>query len=153
MKRLHINLSVADLDRSVAFYTSLLAAPPTVRKPDYAKWMLEDPRVNLAITSRGSRRGVDHLGIQAEDEAELQEVWTRLKAAGTPVLEQGEATCCYARSAKSWVMDPEGIAWETFLTRGESPTYGADDAPPPGEASACCATPVSAPIRIGGLQR
>jgi catechol 2,3-dioxygenase-like lactoylglutathione lyase family enzyme len=153
MKRLHVNLSVADLERSITFYSTLFAAPPTVRKPDYAKWMIEDPRVNLSITTRGTRTGLDHLGVQAEDEAELHGVWDRLKAAGEPVLEQGETTCCYARSVKTWVHDPEGIAWETCLTRGESPVYGGDEAPASSDASACCVTPTSQPIVIGGLAR
>ena len=149
MKRLHVNLSVAELDRSIAFYSTLFAAPPTVRKPDYAKWMIEDPRVNLSITTRGARKGLDHLGVQAEDEAELHDVWDRLKAAGEPVLEQDETTCCYATSVKTWVHDPGGVAWETFVTRGESPVYGGDGAPAGADGAACCVTPVSQPIAIG----
>lgn len=140
MKRLHVNVAVEDLDRSVRFYAALFAAEPTVRKPDYAKWMLEDPRVNFAIAARGRAPGLDHLGIQVEDEAELREVYGRLKVAERPVLEQGEVTCCYAQSEKSWISDPQGIAWETFLTSGESTAYGDDtalDAIEPGKA--CCA--------------
>jgi catechol 2,3-dioxygenase-like lactoylglutathione lyase family enzyme len=123
---MHVNVSVSDLDTSIGFYTSLFDAEPTVLKQDYAKWMLEDPRVNFAITTRGQGNGIDHLGIQVEKEEELDEVYARLKTAGAPVLEEGETTCCYANSEKSWIFDPEGIAWETFLTRGESPVYGTD---------------------------
>lgn len=141
MKRLHVNLSVTDLDASIGFYSSLFAASPDVVKPDYAKWMLEDPRVNFAITTRGSRKGIDHLGIQVEDDAELDEVYSRLESAGAPVIEEGETTCCYANSEKSWIFDPEGIAWETFLTRGESPVYGSDTIRDTNAESACCGRP------------
>ena len=125
MKRLHVHMSVADLDRSIRFYSVLFAAEPTVVKPDYAKWMLEDPRVNFAIsTHSGCASGVDHLGIQVEDGTELQEVYGRLKEAEGPVLEEGKTTCCYAHSEKSWIADPQGVSWETFLTTGESTVYG-----------------------------
>ncbi|RMF05486.1 MAG: glyoxalase/bleomycin resistance/dioxygenase family protein [Alphaproteobacteria bacterium] len=137
MKRLHVNLAVADLEESIRFYSTLFAAAPCVVKDDYAKWMLEDPRVNFAITTRGSRKGIDHLGIQVESEAELNEVHGRLKAAGRPILEQGETTCCYAVSKKNWIADPEGIAWETFFTLEDSPVYGSD-LEPDEAAAACC---------------
>lgn len=140
MKRLHINLGVADLEASVRFYASLFDARPTVLKDDYAKWMLDDPRVNFAITTRGARKGIDHLGIQVENADELGEVHLRLKTAGAPMVEQGETTCCYAHSEKNWTFDPEGIAWETFLTHGESAVYGSDlEAASTG--TACCARP------------
>ena len=126
MKRLHISLAVEDLDRSVAFYSSLFATEPTVRKADYAKWMLDDPRVNFAVQTRGTHKGLDHMGIQVETRDELVEVYDRLTQAGAPSHEEGETVCCYARSEKSWVIDPEGIAWETFLTTGDSPDYGTD---------------------------
>lgn len=144
MKRLHVNLSVEDLDASVRFYSKLFAAEPGVLKADYARWMLEDPRVNFAISTRQPGRGVNHLGIQAEDDSELEEVYARLREAGGPVLNEGETTCCYARSKKQWISDPQGVAWETFLTRGESAVYGDDNAqptPPPAEDHArrpCC---------------
>ncbi|MEN3951035.1 ArsI/CadI family heavy metal resistance metalloenzyme [Iodidimonas sp. SYSU 1G8] len=139
MKRLHINLAVGDLDQSVRFYSALFAAEPAVIKHDYAKWMLEDPRVNFAITTRGERKGIDHLGIQAENPDELRDVYGRLKNAGRPLLEQGETTCCYARSEKTWVHDPDGVAWETFLTTGESPVYGEDvDTASLAAPGACC---------------
>lgn len=138
MKRLHVNVAVADLEASMKFYTSLFASEPTTVKSDYAKWMLDDPRVNFAITTRGDRKGIDHLGIQVENEHELGDVYSRLKSAGGPVIEQGETTCCYARSEKNWISDPDGIAWETFLTKGESPVYGAD-ANIQDQLSTCCA--------------
>jgi hypothetical protein len=141
MKRLHVHVSVDDIARSVRFYSTLFAARPTVVKPDYAKWMLEDPRVNFAISARGrATTGLNHLGIQVEDQAELAEVSGRLKNAETPVLEQGATTCCYAKSEKSWVVDPSGLSWETFLTHGESTVYGEDtDSAANAAASACCA--------------
>lgn len=139
MKRFHVNVAVADLDQSIRFYSSLFAAEPTVVKPDYAKWMLDDPRVNFAITTRGDTKGIDHLGIQVEDSDELGEVYGRLKQAGGPLIDQGETTCCYAKSEKTWIRDPEGIAWETFLTTGESPVYGDDIAGDDVPKSACCA--------------
>ena len=143
MKRLHVNVAVSDLDDSIGFYSVLFDAPPSVLKDDYAKWMLEDPRVNFAITTRGATKGVDHLGIQVESDGELDTVHARLKSAGARIVEQGETTCCYARSSKNWVFDPEGIAWETFLTRGESAVYGSDGIGE-GTGSACCDRPDSA---------
>jgi catechol 2,3-dioxygenase-like lactoylglutathione lyase family enzyme len=124
MKRLHIHIAVEDMSQSTRFYSALFAAQPAVQKPDYAKWMLEDPRVNFAISARGAQTGLDHLGIQVETDAELHEVYDRLKQADRPVLEEGATTCCYAKSEKSWISDPQGIAWETFLTSGESTVYG-----------------------------
>ncbi len=124
MKRLHVHIAVEDLQRSVDFYSTLFAAEPTVRKDDYAKWMLDDPRVNLAISARGAATGVEHLGIQAETGEELAEVYDRLKRADAPVLEEGATTCCYAKSEKSWVSDPAGVPWEVFHTVGESAVYG-----------------------------
>jgi len=130
MKRLHVHVSVRDLDVSVRFYSQLFAANPTVHKSDYAKWMLEDPRVNFAISQRDGRHGVQHMGIQAEDRAELAQVYERLRRAQGPVIEQGKTTCCYARSEKSWIDDPQGVQWEAFLTTGESPAYGTDEIQP-----------------------
>ncbi len=138
MKRMHVNLAVSDLEASIEFYSSLFASGPTVHKQDYAKWMLDDPRVNFAVSTRSSRKGVDHLGIQVENENELDEVYSRLKTAEAPVIEEGETTCCYANSEKSWIFDPEGIAWETFLTRGESPVYGSDVIKTTATDSSCC---------------
>ena len=124
MKRLHVHVAVDDLRHSISFYSALFAAQPSVIKSDYAKWMLDDPRVNFAISARGRQAGLDHLGIQVEDKSELNEVYARLHKAGGTVIEQGQTTCCYAKSEKSWIDDPSGIAWETFLTTGESTDYG-----------------------------
>jgi hypothetical protein len=147
MKRLHVHVAVEDIAVSTRFYSALFAAEPSVLKPDYAKWMLEDPRVNFSISMRGREAGLDHLGIQVEDEGELREVYGRLKAAERPVLEEGATTCCYAQSEKSWIADPTGIAWEAFLTHGESTVYGTsvDLAVVKETASACCA-PAAASI-------
>jgi len=125
MKRLHVHVSVDDLAKSIQFYSTLFAAEPSVIKDDYAKWMLEDPRVNFAISKRGNEAGIRHLGIQVEDRAELADVYSRLQRAEAPILEEGATTCCYAKSEKSWIADPQGIQWETFLTTGESTPYGA----------------------------
>jgi len=125
MKRLHVHVGVADLDRSVRFYSTLFGAEPIVVKPDYAKWMLDDPRVNFAISEgRHAAKGIEHLGIQVESDVELAEVYGRLKAADRPVLEEGATTCCYAKSEKSWISDPDGVVWEAFLTNGEAEVYG-----------------------------
>ncbi|MCC8939608.1 VOC family protein [Bradyrhizobium sp. Arg68] len=124
MKRMHVHVSVEDLSRSIGFYSALFAAQPAVVKADYAKWMLDDPRVNFAISTRGRQVGLDHLGIQVESADELHEVYDRLRQAGGEIIEQGQTTCCYAKSEKSWIDDPAGIAWETFHTTGESTDYG-----------------------------
>ncbi|OZA93173.1 MAG: glyoxalase/bleomycin resistance/dioxygenase family protein [Erythrobacter sp. 34-65-8] len=125
MKRFHVHVGVTDLDRSIAFYANLFGAEPAVVKPDYAKWMLEDPRINFAISMRAdAAKGIEHVGLQVEDQAELAEVYARLKAADGPVLEEGATTCCYAKSEKSWIADPDGVVWEAFLTEGGSTTYG-----------------------------
>ena len=125
MKRLHVHVGVEDLDRSVSFYSTLFGAAPSVVKDDYAKWMLDDPRVNFAISAgNDAAKGIEHLGIQVENNDELAEVYGRLQAADRPVLEEGATTCCYAKSEKSWIADPDGIVWEAFLTNGEATVYG-----------------------------
>jgi hypothetical protein len=124
MKRFHVHVAVADIAQSVRFYSTLFASAPTVIKPDYAKWMLDDPRVNFAISKRGATAGIEHLGIQVENETELAEVYERLEHAEQPVLAEAAATCCYAHSDKQWIADPQGVAWETFLTTGEATVYG-----------------------------
>ena len=131
MKRLHVHVAVENIAESVRFYSSVFGAAPTVLKDDYAKWMVEDPRVNFAISNRGGAPGLDHLGIQVEDQGELVEIDTRLRAADADTVEQKDAACCYAKSDKVWTFDPEGIAWENFLTSGEVADYGKDtfDAP------------------------
>ncbi len=151
MKRFHVHVSVAELEPSIRFYSTLFAAPPTVVKPDYDKWMLDDPRVNFAISARGRAHvGVDHLGIQVEDDTELHEVYDRLTRAEGPKLEQGRTTCCYAESEKSWILDPQGVSWETFRTHGDSTVYGdgggrATMAAQAAAPAACCDKPVIAP--------
>ena len=136
MKRLHVHIAVENLDASIRFYSHLFATEPTVLKDDYAKWLLDDPRVNFAISARGQQPGIEHLGIQVENRVELSDVYSRLQRADAPVLDEGATTCCYAKSEKSWISDPQGVKWETFLTTGESTTYGGDtvSAPP----SSCC---------------
>jgi catechol 2,3-dioxygenase-like lactoylglutathione lyase family enzyme len=136
MKRLHVHVAVSDLAASIRFYSHLFASEPTVRKEDYAKWMLEDPRVNFAISARSAEAGIQHLGIQVESKIELADVYSRLQRADAPVLDEGATTCCYAKSEKAWIEDPQGVRWETFLTTGASTTYGADtvNSPP----SSCC---------------
>jgi len=124
MKSMHVHIAVDDLNRSIGFYSALFDSAPSVVKPDYAKWMLDDPRVNFAISTRGRAAGLDHLGIQVDSETELVEVYARLRKAGSAVIEQGNTICCYAKSEKSWIDDPAGISWETFHTTGESTVYG-----------------------------
>ena len=150
MKRFHVHVGVENLDASIAFYSSLFGAEPTVAKADYAKWMLEDPRINFAISQKcGAAKGIEHLGLQVEDEAELAEVYGRLQAANAPVLEEGATTCCYARSEKSWIADPDGVVWEAFLTSGDATTYGASPdfaqlASGKAAQGACCAPAIAA---------
>lgn len=136
MKRFHVHLSVEDLEESVRFYSSLFGVPPTVLKPDYAKWMLDDPRINFAISSRGLKPGVDHLGVQVESESELAELRRQVQRAKLARLDQTGAECCYARSDKYWIADPQKIAWETFHTLDTIPVYGRTEHADP---SACCA--------------
>jgi catechol 2,3-dioxygenase-like lactoylglutathione lyase family enzyme len=153
MKRLHVHVAVDDLQRAIGFYAVLFAAPPSVVKSDYAKWMLADPRVNFAISTRGRQPGLDHLGIQVEDEDELHEVYARLHRAGGNVIEQGKTSCCYAKSEKSWIDDPAGISWETFLTTGENTDYGDGSGERVARVShetSCCAPEVApAPAACG----
>jgi catechol 2,3-dioxygenase-like lactoylglutathione lyase family enzyme len=149
MKRLHIHIAVDDLEKSIGFYSTLFASRPSVRKDDYAKWMLDDPRVNLAISQRERAAGVDHLGIQTDTDSELRELAQRLKAAGETTRNQEAATCCYAQSNKAWVDDPSGVKWETFFTFGEAAAYGEDE-PCVTEAQACCAPSTAAPKAASG---
>jgi len=147
MKRMHVHVVVDNLQRSIGFYSALLAAQPSVIKADYAKWMLDDPRVNFATSTRGPQAGLDHLGIQVDDKDELDEIYARLQKVGGNVIEQGETICCYAKSEKSWIDDPAGISWETFLTTGETTDYGdgtGEREARVAHAKACC-TPEIAP--------
>jgi catechol 2,3-dioxygenase-like lactoylglutathione lyase family enzyme len=143
MKRLHVHVSVHDLEQSVRFYSELFGAAPAVRKSDYAKWMLEDPRLNFAISQRDGKPGVQHLGLQVEDRTELAEVYERAQRAEGPLIEEGATTCCYAHSEKSWIGDPQGVQWELFLTTGQSAVYGRDEIRPKSESrtEAACGNP------------
>ena len=146
MKRLHLHVTVPDLSQSIHFYETLFGAAPAVVKDDYAKWMLDDPRVNFAISTRDRAPGLDHVGIQVDSAAELSELSGRLKAAGAQTFDEEATTCCYAQSDKSWVSDPAGMRWETFFTFGEATTYGEDPAQAALEAaSGACCGPVSKP--------
>ncbi len=143
MKRIHIHLSVNDLDKSILFYNHLFSVEPALVKEDYAKWMLDDPRVNFAISTRGKKAGLDHLGLQAESEGELEQIRDAMHLADRPVVDEPGATCCYARSNKHWTVDPDGLAWEGFHSLESIPTYGkpanqADDAKPQIEDKAAC---------------
>jgi catechol 2,3-dioxygenase-like lactoylglutathione lyase family enzyme len=129
VKRLHVHVAVHDLQQSIRFYSALFAAEPAVKKDDYAKWMLDDPRVNFAISTRGGKAGLDHLGIQAENGAELEEIGSRLAQADVATTAQKGASCCYAKSDKYWTIDPQGIAWESFHTLDSVPMYGQDPRP------------------------
>jgi|SRR5690348_6101632 catechol-2,3-dioxygenase len=141
MKRFHVHVAVHDLEQSIRFYSALFGAQPAVTKPDYAKWMLDDPRINFAISNRASHAGINHLGLQADSGAELEEIGTRLAQADISTSAQKSANCCYAKSDKYWTIDPQGVAWESFHTLEAVPLYGdATDvriAKPQGEA--CCA--------------
>ena len=148
MKRFHVHAHVEDLQASIAFYSKMFGAEPTRTESDYAKWMLEDPRINFAISTRGGKPGVDHLGIQTDTEEELAELKARAQAADMALLDEGETTCCYARSEKHWVTAPQGIAWEHFHTLGSIPVFS-EKAAPVTEASACCATPAPRGKPIG----
>ena len=155
MKRFHVHVGVENIDQSIAFYSGLFGAAPSVTKPDYAKWMLDDPRINFAISQReGAVKGIEHLGLQVEDQAELAEVYDRLRSADRPVLEEGATTCCYAQSEKSWIADPDGVVWEAFLTNGDATVYGGspalDQLASANAASGACCTPqVAAPASTG----
>ncbi len=142
MKRMHLHVSVDNLKLSIEFYKTLFGAKPTVEKPDYAKWMLDDPRVNFAISQRGAKAGLDHLGIQVENEAELSEIKQRLEHADMNMLTQTGTTCCYAKSDKHWVQDPSGLAWEAYHTLDSAPTFNTVNEQEP--SSACCAPPTVA---------
>lgn len=137
MKRFHVHVNVEHLESSIRFYSTLFGSVPTVVKTDYAKWMLEDPRVNFAISQRGHQVGVDHLGMQAEDEKELAAIGQRLQSADAIALAEKATTCCYAHSDKYWAEDPQGVRWESFFTHGEATTYST--APmDQGQTSSCC---------------
>ena len=152
MKRFHIHVHVDDLAQSVAFYSKLFAAQPTKLEADYAKWMLEDPRINFAISARGGRPGVDHLGFQTDNAEELAELKARAESADMALLDEGATTCCYAKSEKHWITDPQGIAWEHFHSLGDIPVFSEKGkAQASAEAAACCAPrgkPVGIPVQV-----
>ena len=159
MKRFHVHLHVNDLGKNVGFYSALFNQPPTRTEGDYAKWMLEDPPVNFAISTRGTSTGVDHLGIQVSSADELDALKAQAQAADMALLDEGETTCCYARSDKYWITDPQGVAWEQFHTLGNIPVFNESAAPAPtaccapapaaSSASACC-NPAAAPASAAG---
>ena len=141
MKRFHVHVSVSDLQQSIRFYSALFAAQPAVLKDDYAKWMLDDPRVNFAISTGSAKAGVDHLGIQAENSGELEDLGARLAQADVAITAQKNASCCYAKSDKYWTIDPQGVAWESFHTLDSVPMYGSEIRPAAATAAkpaACC---------------
>lgn len=140
MKRFHVHVHVQDLGQSIAFYSKLFACAPSRQEQDYAKWMLEDPRINFAISTRGGKPGVDHLGFQVDADDELAELRERAAKADLSMADVGETTCCYARSDKHWITDPQGIAWEHFHTLADVPMFNEASKP----ASACCPTQPSA---------
>jgi len=147
MKRFHIHVGVENLDEAIRFYSGLFGVEPVKARPDYAKWMLDDPRVNFAISTRAKKKGVDHLGIQVDEESELNELRSRIEEADLTVLEEGVATCCYARSEKSWVQDPAGIPWEAYRTMEDARFFSESmDSP----ESACCAP--EAPVQLMSLK-
>lgn len=155
MRRFHVHVHVDDLDRNIAFYSAMFGAEPTRREADYAKWMLEDPRLNFAISTRGSRTGVDHLGIQVDSAEDLAALKASAQAADMALLDEGETSCCYARSDKYWLTDPQGLAWEQFQTLEQIPMFsGTPQAAT--EASACCpprqpaGKPLSIPVKAAG---
>lgn len=148
MKRFHVHAHVEDLQASIAFYSKMFAAQPTRVESDYAKWMLEDPRINFAISTRGDKVGVDHLGIQTDTEEELVALKTQAQAADMTLMDQGETSCCYARSDKYWVTDPQGIAWEQFHTLGNIPVFGESQQKTPAQQASVCCAPRGKPVGI-----
>jgi catechol 2,3-dioxygenase-like lactoylglutathione lyase family enzyme len=157
MKRFHVHVGVSNLEKSTQFYSAMFGMQPTVKKDDYAKWMLEDPRVNFAISQRGGKPGINHLGFQADNEAELEEIHARLQSADTAIVAEEGANCCYAKSDKYWVQDPSGLAWESFRSLDTIPFFGDDQSPDAiaaKPATTCCPTPAAlkaaaAPIKKG----
>ena len=149
MKRFHVHVHVQDLSQSIAFYSTMFAADPTRHEVDYAKWMLDDPRINFAISTRGGEPGVDHLGIQTDSAEELVELKARAAAADLSLFDQGATTCCYASSEKHWITDPQGVAWEHFHTLGDIPVFGQAKSEPAVQESACCAPAASRGKPVG----
>lgn len=145
MKRMHLHVSVEDIAQSIGFYSHLFGVSPTVSKPDYAKWMLDDPLVNFAISKRGGKAGLDHIGIQVEHESELEEIRHRLEKAELSLVTEEGTTCCYAKSDKHWVQDPSGIAWETYRTLDSAPTFNGQEST---ESNTACCVPATQKIEF-----
>jgi len=143
MKRFHVHVAVNDFAASIRFYSGVFGVPPTVQKPDYAKWMMEEPRINFAISQRGAKAGVDHLGFQVDSDEELRALRSQVAAAQIAAVDQPGAECCYARSDKYWITDPQGVAWETYHTLGEAEIFGADSRHAPGTEACCTPRPVA----------
>lgn len=138
MKRMHVHLSVEDLNQNIGFYSTMFGCAPSVQHEDYAKWMLDDPRVNFAISNRSNKLGLDHLGIQAENDSELQDIKKNLDTTQKPIEAQEQTSCCYSKSDKYWITDPQGIAWESFHSLSEIPTFNEEKTVPDENNSACC---------------
>ncbi len=149
MKRFHVHVAVPDVDQGIRFYSTLFGSEPAVRKSDYAKWMLDDPRLNFAISHRGGSAGINHFGLQVESADDLAAMRTQLEAADRAVVEEKNASCCYALSDKYWVTDPAGIAWETFHSLGQIPMYGEAAAAGSDPGGACCAPGSGAKAQAG----
>jgi catechol 2,3-dioxygenase-like lactoylglutathione lyase family enzyme len=150
MKRFHVHVAVDDLEANIRFYSKVFNVPPTVQKPDYAKWMLEDPRINFAISRRGAKAGVDHLGLQVDTDEELTALRQQIAMADIAAADQPGATCCYARSDKYWITDPQGIAWETYRTLGEAAIYGAQTKTASEPVARCGSKPEGIESIVGG---
>jgi catechol 2,3-dioxygenase-like lactoylglutathione lyase family enzyme len=148
MKRFHVHVSVEDLDANIRFYSTVFGQPPAVRKDDYAKWMLDDPRVNFAISQRGAPAGLDHLGVQVDSSGELTALREQVQAAEIAALDQTGAQCCYAKSDKYWITDPQGIAWETFHSLDSIPVFGADTQKQAAEPTSGCCAPVPTKVAV-----
>ena len=149
MKRFHVHVHVEDLAKSIAFYSKLFAAEPARQEGDYAKWMLDDPRINFAISTRGTKLGVDHLGFQTDDAGELAELKARAESADMAVLDSGNTTCCYARSEKHWVTDPQGIAWEHFHTLANIPVFSDKETSTVEPKASACSSPTTRGKPVG----
>ncbi len=150
MKRFHVHLGVDDLQASIAFYSQLFGSAPSRTESDYAKWMLDDPRLNFAISTRSGKVGLDHLGFQAETESELADMKSRAQSADMALIDEGQTSCCYAESDKYWLTDPQGIAWEQFQTLGNIPVFA--QAKPAGESASACCAPASAAAQCAPVQ-
>ncbi|MBL8310108.1 MAG: glyoxalase/bleomycin resistance/dioxygenase family protein [Burkholderiales bacterium] len=155
MKRFHVHVAVDDLAQSTRFYNALFGAPPAVEKPDYVKWMLDDPRINFAISARGQPAGVNHLGLQVESDDELAALKAQHSAAALALFDEGKTSCCYAHSHKHWLTDPQGVPWEVYHTMGAVQTFNGESAPTCGSGDATktggCCVPDASPAKAAPL--